>query len=144
MLVASVNGITPATQASLDSVNSGKPTEVTIKKEIQNPKTVKETVDEYFKDTPTLSKVAFCESRYRQVDGNGEILRGVVNSKDVGVMQINEDFHSLESKKLGMDIHTLDGNLKYAKHLYDTEGLRPWASSSKCWNKGESIAINKN
>lgn len=141
MLIASVNGVTPATQASLDSVNSAKPTEETIKKEIQKPKTVEETVEEYFKDTPMLSKVAFCESRYRQVDQNGETLRGIVNSKDVGVMQINEDYHSLESKRLGMDIHTLDGNLEYAKHLYDTEGLRPWASSSRCWDKGQSVAI---
>ena len=146
MLVASVNGVsTPMTTASLDSVNSAKPTEMTVKtNQIQKADTVEEVVDEYFKDTPILSKVAFCESRYRQFDANGSILRGNANSKDVGVMQINEDFHSLESQKLDMDIHTLEGNLKYAKHLYENEGLKPWLSSSKCWNKGQSVAINTN
>jgi hypothetical protein len=122
---------------SLDSVNSGKPTEETVKIEKQNPKTVEDIVNEYFKDTPALSKVAFCESRYKQFDENGNILRGVQNSSDVGVMQINEYYHSTESIKLGMDIHTLEGNLAYAKHLYETQGLQPWSSSSKCWNKGE-------
>jgi len=144
MLVASVTGGHSVDIASLDGIESANVAEESIKTEVQEePKTVEETVDEYFKDTPILSKVAFCESRYRQFDANGNILRGVVNSKDVGVMQINEDFHLGDSQDLGHNIYTLEGNLAYAKHLYESQGLRPWSSSSKCWSKGESLAMNQ-
>lgn len=60
-------------------------------------------------------------------------MRGEVNSKDVGVMQINEYFHLEDSKKLGFDIHTLKGNMAYARHLYEEKGLQPWISSKPCW-----------
>jgi len=143
MLVASITASNPVDIASLDSIESTKSVDESIKNEVQpEPLTVEQTVDEYFKNTPILSKVAFCESRYRQFDANGNILRGVVNSKDVGVMQINEDYHLNDSLKLGLDIHTLEGNLAYAKHLYESKGVSPWVHSSKCWSKGESIALN--
>jgi hypothetical protein len=56
-------------------------------------------------------------------------------------MQINEKYHLEESVKLGMNIHTLEGNLEYAKHLYETEGTKPWKYSSACWNKNREVAI---
>lgn len=144
MLVASVTGANSVDIASLDSIESANVAEESIKNEAQEePKTVEETVNEYFKDTPILSKVAFCESRYRQFDAEGQVLRGVVNPKDVGVMQINEDYHKIASQKLGLDIYTLEGNLAYAKHLYESQGVSPWVHSSKCWSKGEGIALNQ-
>lgn len=144
MLVASVTGTNSVDVASLDGIESAENAEESIKNEVQvEPKTVQETVDEYFKESPILSKVAFCESRYRQFDANGEVLRGVVNPKDVGVMQINEDYHLIDSQKLGLNIHTLEGNLAFAKHLYEKQGVAPWVHSSKCWSKGESIALNQ-
>ncbi|MEK7134634.1 MAG: hypothetical protein AAB819_02850 [Patescibacteria group bacterium] len=90
-------------------------------------------VEAYFKDDPLLVHIAFCESSFRQTGTDGEVLRGTVISRDVGVMQINERFHATQAKKLGYDIHTLEGNLGYAKWLYEKEGARPWMSSSKCW-----------
>ncbi len=142
MLVASVTGANSVDVASIDNTTSvDQKTGEVIKNEIQNPKTVEEIVEESFKDTPILAKVAFCESRNKQFDANGQILRGVQNPKDVGVMQINEYFHLETSEKLDMNIYTLEGNLAYAKHLYEQEGVKPWSSSSKCWNKGE-IAMN--
>lgn len=143
MLVASVTGANSVDVASLDSIESAETAEESIKNEVQEEPTVEETVNEYFKDTPILSKVAFCESRYRQFDAEGKVLRGVVNSKDVGVMQINEDYHLADSKKFGFDIYTLEGNLGYAKNLYDRQGVAPWVHSSKCWSKGEGIALNQ-
>lgn len=144
MLVASVTASDAVDVASLDGIESAKTVDESIKTEVQEePKTVEETVNEYFKDTPILSKVAFCESRYRQFDADGQVLRGVVNPKDVGVFQINEDYHLGDSQKLGIDIYTLEGNLAYAKHLYEKQGSAPWVHSSKCWSKGEGIALNQ-
>ncbi len=93
----------------------------------------RDAVEEYFKDEPLLVHIAFCESSFRQDGKNGEVLRGRAVSEDVGVMQINERYHGERAKKLGYDIHTLEGNMGYAKWLYEKEGARPWMSSSKCW-----------
>ncbi len=91
----------------------------------------------YFKDTPIMAEVVKCESRFRQFETDGFVLRGKVNNKDVGLGQINEYYHSERAKKLGLDLHTVEGNLAYAKLLYEEEGTRPWKSSSPCWNKSE-------
>lgn len=99
----------------------------------QEVKTVKEVVREYFKDTPIMAEIAWCESRNRQFDINGEIFRGKVNSDDVGVMQINTYYHLKAAKARGNDLFTLEGNLDYAKYLFEREGTVPWMSSSKCW-----------
>jgi hypothetical protein len=142
MLLASVSGANSIDVASLDSIASAKTVDESIKNEaLEEPKTVEQTVKEYFKDIPILSKVAFCESRYNQFDANGNVLRGVKNPKDVGVMQVNEFYHLVDSKKLGFDIHTLEGNLAYARHLYNARGTQPWSASSHCWNKVEGIAM---
>ena len=95
---------------------------------------VRGVVSEYFADIPDLVDVARCESRFRQFDKNGRVLRGAVNKSDIGVMQINEYYHGEKAEELGHDIYTIEGNLAYARFLYDREGLIPWLSSSKCWN----------
>lgn len=99
---------------------------------------------EYFKKTPMLAEIAKCESHYRQFSLNGQVLRGVVNSADVGVMQINEKYHLARSKKLGIDIHTLEGNLKYGALLFKEQGGQPWSASRPCWGpKADTLAVNK-
>lgn len=106
-----------------------------------NPKDVNDVarfVKQYYKDTPILIKVAKCESDMRQFDENGKILRGRANSDDVGVMQINEKYHLEDSKKMGIDIYTLEGNLKYGMYLYKEQGVSPWKASSPCWNTGNT------
>jgi hypothetical protein len=105
-------------------------------------KTTKQIVQEYFAETPILIDVASCESRFIQYDADGSVLRGFINPQDVGVMQINEKYHLSDSIKLGLDIHTLEGNMDYAKHLYNKQGTRPWEYSSKCWNKTREVALN--
>lgn len=91
----------------------------------------------YFKDAPIMAEVVKCESRFRQFEADGSVIRGKVNNKDVGLGQINEYYHSERAKKLGLDLHTVEGNLAYAKLLYEEEGTRPWKSSAPCWNKSE-------
>ncbi len=103
--------------------------------------TTEAQVKAYFSDTPILAEVAFCESRFRQFDSNGNVLRGVQNSQDVGVMQINEKYHLETSQKLGLNIYTLEGNMAYAKYLYDTQGTKPWNYSSPCWGKHREVAL---
>ena len=95
----------------------------------------------YFSDAPIMQKIAYCESRNRQFTTDGSVLRGVVNTKDVGVFQINERYHLSDSKKMGISIHTIDGNLEYARHLYESQGTQPWSSSRPCWGKYEALAL---
>jgi len=89
-----------------------------------------------------MADVAFCESRFRQFDKNGEPLRGIVNKLDVGVMQINEKYHAGTAAALEINIYTLEGNMEYASYLYKTQGTRPWIHSSDCWNTVREIALN--
>lgn len=98
-------------------------------------------VREYFSDVPILAEVARCESRFTQFGKDGKIIRGTKNPYDIGVMQINERYHLEKSKKLNMDIYTLDGNLAYARHLYKNQGARPWMASSGCWARFAELAV---
>ena len=92
-------------------------------------------VREYFADTPVMAAVAQCESRFRQYDKNGSVLRGEAVAEDVGVMQVNETYHKKTADKLGLNLHTMEGNVSYARYLYEKEGTVPWNSSKKCWSK---------
>jgi len=84
-------------------------------------------------DMPILVDIARCESTFRQYGSNGEVIRGLVNPADVGVMQINEKYHGDSALKLGYDIYSVEGNVAFAKYLYDKYGTSPWSSSEKCW-----------
>lgn len=95
--------------------------------------TVRETVEEHFADAPIMAIISQCESHFRQFEKDGSVYRGKQNSQDVGVMQINEYYHLKTSQKLGYDIHTLEGNMAYARYLYEKEGTAPWVSSKPCW-----------
>ena len=97
------------------------------------PATVEDVVKDYFKDIPILTKVAQCESQFRQVDSTGDVLRGEANAFDVGVMQINEKYHLDRANKMGIDIYSLSGNLEYARDLYNKSGTAPWSASKPCW-----------
>lgn len=80
-----------------------------------------------------MVNIAECESHFRHFGEDGGVLRGDVDRRDVGVMQINEYFHGKRAEKLGLDLETLAGNLAYARDLYEREGTTPWLASSKCW-----------
>lgn len=101
---------------------------------------VRDEVTNYFSDIPELARVAYCESTYRHFGDSGDVLRGIVDSRDVGVMQINEYYHLDSATNLGFDIHTLEGNMGYARHLYEKQGLQPWSASSACWGADAHVA----
>lgn len=128
-LATSLTGLNiPVDLAPVALVSEGNEQAV---EEVQTPA---EITKEYFADIPIMIDVAWCESTLRHTDSNGNILRGVVNKGDVGVMQINEYYHLEDSQELGIDIYSIEGNLEYARHLYEKQGLKPWNSSKKCWN----------
>ncbi len=140
MLVSSVYG--PATATSTASTTSAPA--IVATSTASSTDSVQNTmafVKSYYADEPLLIDIARCESTFRQYDKNGNILRGKVNSDDVGVMQINEKYHLEKAQSMGLDIRTTEGNVAYAKYLYDTQGAAPWSASQKCWSK--QIALNK-
>ena len=111
-------------------------------KEIENIMGTEEYVRQYFSDIPIMIQVAKCESSFRHLDRDGEIHRGVVNSADVGVMQINERYHLERSEEEDYNIYTLEGNTAYARDLYERQGIKPWNSSKPCWGKYLTDATN--
>lgn len=98
-----------------------------------------EYVREYFSDIEIMSDIAWCESKFVHTNDDGSILRGDPNPSDVGVMQINEYYHSDRAEALGLDLHTLIGNVSFARDLYIREGTAPWISSMGCWGEENYI-----
>lgn len=146
--ITSLNTIAPTlAPAVITEITNPEPQE-TLSKATPKSITVEEYVSNYFSDIPIMVEVARCESRLRQYDSFGNVLRGEKNSLDRGVMQINEFYHNEDSERLGFDIMTLEGNTAYARYLYEKYGLSPWKSSSKCWmnsgvyNEYQSLAMD--
>jgi hypothetical protein len=97
-------------------------------------------VRSYFSDIPVMIQIARCESNFRQYNDAGEVLKNTRSSAK-GVFQIMESLHEDPAQKLGYDITTLEGNMAYARDLYERQGTRPWTASSACWNKSDTIAM---
>lgn len=81
-----------------------------------------------------MLKVAFCESGLKQFNSDGTVVENNT-SHDVGIFQINLKYHLLDAEKMGIDIYTAEGNVKFAKVLYNQFGLNPWEWSFPCWVK---------
>lgn len=141
-LIFLVSSLYPQT-AVAETTASVAPTEASAKViEVKDSKQVEAYVKSYFADNPILAEIARCESTYRQLDEDGQVLRGIVNTKDVGVMQINETYHAKQAEKLGLDLHDFEDNLAYAKQLYEKQGTQPWISSKPCWGpKAKQLAL---
>jgi hypothetical protein len=97
--------------------------------------TVKEYVEIYFADEPVMIDIASCESHFRQFDKHGNVLKNSAGSSAVGIFQIMSSIHAKDAKNMGYDITTIDGNLGYAKYLYEAKGTAPWNASKACWDK---------
>lgn len=104
------------------------------------PKSVEEYVREQFKDAPVMIDIARCESRFRQFDSHGKVLKNPTSSA-MGVFQIMASLHAEGAKKnLGHDIYSLEGNAAYARHLYEKQGTKPWNASKHCWGHSGHLA----
>lgn len=98
-------------------------------------RTVEDTVRTFFEDTPVMIDIARCESKFRQFNTDGSVLRGGWGGGMVGVYQFYERIHAAAALALGFDLSTLEGNLGYAKHVYITQGTAPWDSAKACWQE---------
>lgn len=93
---------------------------------------VESTVRKHFASHPVLIKIAKCESGYQQFETDGRVKKNP-NSSAMGVMQIMYSAHHKAATKMGYNIKSTNGNLKYALALYKKEGTKPWKSSKACW-----------
>jgi ATP sulfurylase len=148
VLTSVYGGPTITTDTGIVSTTTAPEVYVTVNKQETNKiltsKELEQKAKEYFKNDPILVDIARCESSFRQTDSKGNILRGKINKGDIGLMQINEYYHADKAKELKLNLHTVEGNMAYAKYLYDKEGVKPWISSSKCWNDmGDQVALNR-
>lgn len=99
---------------------------------------VEAIVRAYFADIPAMAEVARCESGYRQFAADGTVLADPSNSW-IGAFQISR-IHSAEAAALGDDLESLEGNMMYARFLYNQSGLAPWYSSQSCWGSATTEA----
>ncbi len=97
-------------------------------------------VRSYFRDIPVMIEIARCESTFRHTLEDGSVLQGVVDPADTGVMQINKRYHEKTATTLSLNLDDIYHNMAYARHLYETQGTRPWNASAPCW--GQSLAMN--
>ena len=95
---------------------------------------VEQSVREYFADIPVMIEIARCESKFRQFADSGNVLRGGVGGQMVGVFQFFDRYHTSPAYELGFDIETVDGNLAYARYVYDRQGTAPWNAARDCWD----------
>ncbi|OHA89838.1 MAG: hypothetical protein A2832_00930 [Candidatus Zambryskibacteria bacterium RIFCSPHIGHO2_01_FULL_44_22b] len=110
---------------------------------ITDPENVEKFLKDYFADIPLLAKIAECESTNRQYNSKGVVLRGKKNTYDRGVMQINILYHQEKAEEMELDLHDIDDNVAFARHLYEKFGAKPWMSSSACWSKFSPSEVAK-
>jgi hypothetical protein len=106
-----------------------------------DPAEIGQVVRAYYKDVPILAEVARCESHFKHYTPDG-VLMNKQGSSATGVMQLMAIYHEETAESLGWSIRDLEGNLAYARWLYDREGLQPWEASRYCWGS-DLVAVNK-
>ncbi len=104
-----------------------------------SPEQIARVVEKLIPNSPMVA-IARCESGLRQFDDSGSVLRGGLGKAMIGVFQLNERYHREPARSLGYNINSVLGNIAYARELYRTEGVSPWASSEHCWSKVQSPA----
>jgi hypothetical protein len=92
---------------------------------------VEARIRQYFADIPVMASIAKCESSFRQYGSNGLVLFDPSYSM-IGAFQVSAA-HMPEALSMGMDVTTLEGNMAYARHLYNSGGTDPWLASFRCW-----------
>ena len=124
---------------ALATALGGSPASVATLQQMPQAGSVKEYVQTYFVDVPVMVSIAECESHFRQIGEDKQVLE-VTNTNgtyDIGIMQINS-IHITDAAKLGFDINNLQDNLAYGKYLYDKQGTAPWNSSKACWKNSDA------
>ncbi len=101
-----------------------------------DPKYVERRVREYFADIPVMIGICGCESTFQQYREDGTLLvsrhvKEGTNRRDstaLGVCQITyKNHYGNWTKSPETDITTLEGNLAYARWLYEENGTSDWS-----------------
>ncbi len=135
-LLAAAQGVQAAAVSDATTIQPTIDLPATTSTEAFNPQDssdVEARVRAEFIDIPVMVEIARCESGFRQFDDSGNPLYGGSGGM-AGVFQEAASVHKGVASELGFNIDTLDGNLKYARYLYDNEGTVPWLASASCWN----------
>ncbi|MBM3272395.1 hypothetical protein FJY94_03935 [Candidatus Kaiserbacteria bacterium] len=104
---------------------------------------LEQKVRAYFEDIPVMIEVARCESEFRHYHTDGTVRKNMQGSSATGVLQIMASIHRKTAANLGFDIDTPEGNMQYARHLYEKNGTWPWLASKYCWNAPKAVARTK-
>ncbi len=93
---------------------------------------------------PGLYDICTCESGLgtghpQQFHADGTLMRGYINPHDIGMCQINTDYHGKEAAAMSLDLKTTDGNILFANWLYTQKGSAPWSASRACWQSKVGI-----
>lgn len=135
-LALAFSALVPAT--STPAVSAAATQSVTV----PATQSVEEYVREYFKDAPVMIDIARCESRFRQFDSAGKVLKNPTSTA-MGAFQIMASLHAKNAENLlGVSIYDLEGNAAYARYLYEKNGTRDWNASKHCWGKSQIVAAN--
>ncbi len=92
----------------------------------KDKKVVEEKIRDAFPEaSSTMVKIAKCESN---------LVVDAYNAKSIdrGLFQINHTWNA-KAKELGLDVTKPEDNIKFARWLYEKNGLADWRASSKCW-----------
>ena len=134
-------GLALALSAALSPASGYAAADAPTPVQVPAVQTVKEYVESQFADTPIMIKIAACESHFKQFDKAGNPVKNP-ESTAIGVFQIMASIHqNLADEKLGLDITSLEGNVAYAKALYNDQGTTPWNASKACWGKSDKVAV---
>lgn len=98
-------------------------------------KQVEELIAEFFpNNTKTMTAIAKCESGLVH-KVKGKLLPNKDGGTASGSFQVLMRIHKSEMIKMGLNPLNDDDYMTYVKHLYQTQGLSPWAESKKCWRR---------
>jgi hypothetical protein len=125
----------PAVVAEANTSYGSIVTEQSVETQIVTAENTESVVREYFADIPVMIQVARCESQFRHTLTDGSVLRGRVDARDTGVMQINTGYHGVTADTLGLDLEDIYDNMAYARDLYERQGTQPWSASRPCWGR---------
>lgn len=123
LCLISWSGASEAVAAELSAANT--PSTITP---VHDRALVERLVRENFSASPVMIEIARCESNFRHFADSGSVFRGGAGGGMVGVFQIFAAVHEDAADRLDFDIETLEGNIGYAKYLFERSGATPWQS----------------
>lgn len=97
------------------------------------------------KNKTILKYISHCESRDRQFEPDGSVLRNKSGSSAIGKYQIMESVWGEKAEELGYDLYTEEGNAQMAHYiLTEGQGIGAWSASNECFSETFGFIISNN